>query len=214
MNQVLAKYFKIDLYSAQYIIDLATGKYIKLYWKKQFNIVLVELLTNPVIILPHFHQYIESNFVQEIPNNNSLSNIKILSKVFICINPTLGYDDKNFSCSIITNYLDLIYKQFYLKIYQNSIQQNNNIITKLQKYKVPPSDKIYKYILYNIYYLDHYGFDGNINNNSDSDNSDNSDSSDSDDSDSNDSNDSNNSENINKNFAYWFNYWYSIGLYN
>ncbi len=56
MNKVLSKYLNIYEYSAQYAIDLATGKLIRLYWKIQFNKVLLELIESPSIILPHFHQ--------------------------------------------------------------------------------------------------------------------------------------------------------------
>ena len=42
-NQVLTKYLNIDIYSAQYITDLANEKHLKLYWKKQFDIVLSEM---------------------------------------------------------------------------------------------------------------------------------------------------------------------------
>ena len=42
-NQVLTKHLNIDIYSAQYIIDLANEKHLKLYWKIQFDIVLNEM---------------------------------------------------------------------------------------------------------------------------------------------------------------------------
>ena len=43
-NQVLAKYFNIDIYSAQYIINLVNTQ----YWKNQFNTVLTEMKQFPI----------------------------------------------------------------------------------------------------------------------------------------------------------------------
>ena len=105
----------------------------------------------------------------------------------------------------LINYLDDIYFDFYYKIFHNKIK-HNEILKKLEKYTIRPSQKFYNYILNHSYYYDMYGFDAENDEYSDNDSDGDSDSN----SDiSNDSDDSEEGDDESGQCTYYFwNYWY------
>ena len=145
MNRVLAKYCNIDYYTAQYIIDLANGKYLKMYWKQQFSNVLHELKHKPIINLYHFSS-----------NNN-----------YIHITYQGMYDF--YDLSHFGKFCDDVYYRFYNNIYMNFKQSNRYICTRIWKYaRKLPKTKYFHYenVQYNCFGIffaeDDYDFENGI----------------------------------------------------